>query len=125
MNNIISVVIYAVIAASMLVAWCLTKPLGTRRRLGILVSQAMAIAAIGLAHLHQYWVWYYNMHDAEHFVRKMSKERGWFGDDPSKRDEIIGLAFTHAKHLGESSVNVQLAIEKVEQLGKVNPARQP
>lgn len=65
------------------------------------------------------------MREAERFVRKMAGERGWLGDDPSKRDEIIGRVFSHANHLGESAENVQRALKKVEQLGKVNPNRQP
>lgn len=125
MNNTISVVVFAVLAVSVLVTWCLTKPLTTNRRLGIVAAQAMAIAAMGLANLHQYWVWYYNMHEAEHFVRRMSHERGWLGDDPAKRDEIVGLVFARATHIGESAVNVQRAIEKVEELGKVKPTRKP
>ena len=121
MNNIISLVVLAVIAASMLVTWRLTKPLGTGRRLSVLASQALAIAVISSTEIHRYYVWFYNMREAERFVRKMAEERGWFGDDASKRDEIIGLVFSHANHLGEPAENVKRAIEKVEELGKVNP----
>jgi hypothetical protein len=117
MNNTINIGLFTVISVSMLLTWSMTKPLGTRKRLAILASQVLTIAALSSAHIHQYWVWYYNMHEAEHFVRKMAGERGWFGSDHSKRDEIIGLVFARAKHLGEPSVNVQLATQKVEQLG--------
>lgn len=124
-NNTINVAVYAVLGVTMITTWRLTKPLGTGKRWGIVASQAIAIAAISLANLHQYWVWYYNLHEAERFVRRMSQERGWLGEDPAKRDEIVGLVFTRVTHIGESAMNVQRAIEKVEELGKVEPTRKP
>ena len=106
--------IYLILAASVSVSWFLTKPLGNKKRLFISGAQICALSLLIVSNIYQHWLWYYSMHEAEHFVREMASERNWLGADTKKRDEIIGLVFSRAHRLAEPAQNVALAVEKVK-----------
>ena len=113
MSQILSIAIVVSLIGAALVLWKFTKPLTVGKRWSILGCFVWIVLLLNLVNLHDYWVWYYGMHNAEYFVREVAAEQKWFGDSPAERDEIIALAFTHPKTMAESSDNVQRALEKM------------
>jgi len=112
MSHILSIIIYLSLVVGVLALWKLTKALSAGKRWAILGLFGWIVLLMNLVHLHDYWVWYYNLHNAESFMREVAKDRSWFGEDSAGRERIIGLAFAHADSMGESSDNARRALQE-------------
>lgn len=123
MNQTLSVAIYVSLVGAALVLWKFTKPLSIGKRWSIFGCFAWLVFLLSVDSLYSHWVWYYGMHNAEHFMREVATEQKWFGENSAERDEIIGLAFTHPKTMAESADNVRRALEKARSNSVVQPSQ--